>query len=91
MVPVTLLAKAMVLMAAPEQIVWDKGVADAAGPEFTSTVAVTGAPIQPLTVGLMVKLTVTGAVVVFVKAPLMLPDPLAAIPVTAVVLLLVQL
>ena len=91
MVPVTLLANAMVVIVAPEQIVWDKGVADAAGPAFTSTVAVTGAPIQPLIVGLMVKLTVTGAVVVFINAPLILPDPLAAIPVTAVVLFLVQL
>src|SRR5678809_630974 len=81
----------MFVMVAPEHIVWDKGVADAVGPEFTSTVAVIGAPIQPLAVGVIMKVTVTGAVVVFINAPLMLPDPLAAIPVTAVVLFLVQL
>jgi hypothetical protein len=38
-----------------------------------------------------VKVTVTGALVVFVKLPLMFPLPLAAIPVTAAVLFLVQL
>ena len=91
MVPVELLLNAIVVIVAPEQMVCDSGVADAPGPAFTSTVAVMGAPIQPLTVGLMVKVTVTGAVMVFVNAPLMLPDPLAAIPVTAVVLFLVQL
>jgi hypothetical protein len=39
----------------------------------------------------MVNVTVTGAVVVFVKEPLILPDPLEAIPVTDAVLSLVQL
>ena len=39
----------------------------------------------------MVKVTVTGAVVVFVKLPLMLPVPLAAIPVAIAELSLVQL
>ena len=39
----------------------------------------------------MVKVTVTGAPVVFVNEPLILPDPLAAIPVTVTVLSLVQL
>ena len=39
----------------------------------------------------MVKVTVTGAAVVLVKLPLMSPLPLAAIPVTDVVLSLVQL
>ena len=58
---------------------------------FTSTVAVMGAPGQPLAVGVMVKVTVTGRAVVFVKAPLILPEPLAAIPVTETVLSLVQL
>ena len=89
--PVTLLANAMVLIVAPEQIVWDKGVADATGPEFTSTVAVIGAPVQPLTEGVIVNVTVTAAVVVFVNAPVILPEPLAAIPVREVVLFLVQL
>jgi hypothetical protein len=39
----------------------------------------------------MVNVTVTGALVVFVSVPLMFPLPLAAIPVTATVLSLVQL
>ena len=39
----------------------------------------------------MVKVTVTGAAVVFVSVPLILPAPLAAIPVTDPVLFLVQL
>ena len=44
-----------------------------------------------MAVGVMVKVTVTGANVVFVKAPLISPIPLAAIPVTDTVLFLVQL
>ena len=39
----------------------------------------------------MVKVTVTGAVVVLVKVPLISPAPLAAIPVTVPLLSLVQL
>ena len=91
MVPLILLLNAMVVMVAPEQIACDNGVAEATGDGFTWTVAVTGAPVQPLAVGVMVNETVTAAVVVLVKAPVILPEPLAAIPVTAVVLFLVQL
>ena len=79
------------MIVAPEQIVCDNGAADAPGPGFTSTVAVIGAPVQPLTEGIIVNVTVAAAVVVFVNAPVILPEPLAAIPVTAVVLFLVQL
>ena len=61
------------------------------GSGLTVTNAEAGMPAQPAAVGVIVKVTVTGAVVVFVNAPLMFPDPLAAIPVTAVVLFLVQL
>ena len=39
----------------------------------------------------MVNVTVTAALVVLVNAPLILPEPLAAIPVTVPVLSLVQL
>ena len=53
----------------------------ALGLGFTNTVAVTGVPAHPLAVGVMVNVTVTGAVVVFVSAPLILPLPLAAMPV----------
>ena len=77
-------------MVAPEQIVCVSGVADATGLTFTSTVAVIGAPVHPLAVGVIVKVTVIGKAVVFVKAPAMLPVPLAAIPVTEAVLFLVQ-
>ena len=79
------------MMVTPEQIVCDDGVATAFGLGFTSTVAVMGVPAQLVAVGVMVNVTVTGAVVVFVKAPLMFPDPLAAMPVTDAVLVLDQL
>ena len=82
---------AMVVMLLPEQIVWLEGVATAFGVGFTSTVAVIGAPEHPLNVGVIVKVTVIGVLVAFVSAPLISPVPLAAIPVTATVLFLVQL
>ena len=85
------LLKAIEAIVAPEQIVCDNGVADAVGTVFTNTVAVIGIPVHPLAPGVMVNVTVSGAPVVFVKAPVMLPDPLAAIPVTEAVLSLVQL
>ena len=44
-----------------------------------------------MAVGISVKVTVTGALVVFVKTPLIFPEPLPAIPVTIAVLSLVQL
>jgi hypothetical protein len=70
-------------------------VATAFGIGFTTTVTVTGVPLQvipPLVnAGVMVNVTVTGALVVLVNAPLILPLPLAAIPVTDTVLSLVQL
>lgn len=79
------------VIVAPEQIVCDAGVLTAFVAGFTSMVAVTGVPAHPLAVGVIVNVTVTGEVVVFVKAPLILPDPLAATPVTVPVLFLVQL
>ncbi|MNQ59301.1 hypothetical protein D3C85_735340 [compost metagenome] len=66
-------------------------MATALGVGLTSIVAVIGVPGQLLTVGVIVKVTVTGAFVVLVKLPLMFPLPLAAIPVTVAVLFLVQL
>ena len=74
-----------------EHMVWAAGVATASGVGFTRTVARIGAPGQPLAVGVMVKVTVTGAKVVLVSVPLILPVPLAAMPVTAALLSLVQL
>ena len=75
----------------PEQAACDAGVATAFGVGFTSTVAVVVGPAQPLAVGVMVKVTVTGLMVLLVSVPLIgVPDPLAAIPVTAMLLSLVQ-
>jgi len=52
-VPVTLLVRAME-DAVPEQIVCDPGVAVATGVGFTVTITVTGAPEQPVVVGVIV-------------------------------------
>src|SRR5512141_149147 len=90
-VPAVLPVSTIVVIVDAEQIVWEAGVAIASGVGFTSTVAVIDAPGQPLAVGVMVKVTVMGALVVLVKAPLISPLPLAAIPVTEAVLSLVQL
>ena len=79
------------VIAAPEQVVCDDGVATATpNAGFTNTVAVLTGPAHPLT-GVIVNVTVTGDAVVLVNEPLILPAPLAFIPVTATVLLLVQL
>lgn len=48
------------------------------------------APGQLFAEGVMVNVTVTGAVVVLVNEPLISPEPLAAIPVTEPVLFLVH-
>jgi hypothetical protein len=90
-VPLTLPVNAIVVMGKPEQIVCDEGVATAFGVGFTKTVAVMGVPGQLLAVGVIVNVTVIGALVVFVNAPLISPEPLAAIPVTVPVLFLTQL
>ena len=83
----------MAVMAAVEQMVWLEGVATALGVGFTKTVAEMAVPRQLLTgaVGVIVKVTVIGALVVLVNKPLMLPLPLALMPVTLSVLFLVQL
>lgn len=79
------------LILAPEQMVWVEGVAVAElGPGVTVTVAVTGVPVHPLTAGVIVNVTVTGELVVLVKAPVILPVPLDAIPVTDALLFLVH-
>ena len=74
-----------------EQTVCEDGAAVAVGVGLTSTVAVIGAPMQPLATGVMVKVTVTGTLVVLVSVPAILPAPLAAMPVTVATLSLVQL
>ena len=61
------------------------------GVGLTKTVAVVVVPTQPFEVGVIVKVTNMGANVVLVKEPvIVLPDPLAAIPVTEALLSLVQ-
>ena len=47
-------------------------------------------PTHPFAVGVIVNVTVTGAVVVLVNDPLILPVPLTAMPVTVAVLFLVH-
>ena len=86
----TVLLKTTVLMPAPEQMVCEAGVAKASGLGLTVTDAVDDTPIQPFAVGVIVNVTVTGDSVVFVKIPLISPDPLAAIPVMVPTLSLVQ-
>lgn len=56
----------------------------------TTTDVFIAVPLHPFAVGVIVKSTVIGAFVVFVKIPLMLPFPLDAIPVTDEMLFLVQ-
>lgn len=79
------------MMVEPEQIVCVAMDAAAIGFGLTTIVAVIGLPVQPPLVGIMVNVTVSGTLELLVKVPLILPDPLAAIPVTATVLSLVQL
>ena len=90
-VPGVVLANTIGVMVTPLQIVCAAGNAVITGSGLTNTVAVIDGPAQPLAVGVIVNVTVTGANVVFVNVPLILPDPLAAIPVAATVLSLVQL
>ena len=83
--------KTIAVMALPEQTVCAEFVATTFGVGLTRTVVVMGVPAHPLDVGVMVNVTVSGALVVLVKPPLISPLPLAAIPVTVPVLFLVQL
>ena len=89
-VPVTLPVSTIAAMPDPEQIDWLAGVATAFGVGLTRTVAVIAGPTQPFAVGVIVKVTVTGAVVVLVSVPEMLPLPLAAMPDTVAVLFLLH-
>ena len=75
---------------APEQIVWLAGKPFASGVGFTSTVAMIGVPVQPLALGVMVKVTSSWAKVVLTNVPLISPLPFEAIPVIVVVASRVQ-
>ena len=85
-----MLANTIGVMVTPLQIVCAAGNAVITGSGFTNTVAVIDGPAQPLAVGVIVNVTVTGNGVVLVNVPLILPLPDAAMPVTATVLSLVQ-
>jgi hypothetical protein len=74
----------------PVHIFWLPEMTDV-GRGLTITSAFTGNAWQPPPVGVMVNVTVTGAAVVLVKVPVIFPDPLVPMPVTAPALFLVQL
>ena len=86
-----LVLNTIVVIAVFVQIDWLDGVATAKGAGFTVTVAVIGVPGHPAPlVGVMVKVTVTAEPVILVNVPEILPEPLAGIPVTLMVLSLVH-
>ena len=90
-VPATFPLNTIVVIAEPEQVVCEAGVATAFGIGFTIIVAVIDAPEQPFAVGVIVKVTVTGALVTLVNATAgTLPEPLAGSPVTVALLSLTQ-
>ena len=60
------------------------GKAAAPGVGLTTTTAVIGAPAQPLAVGVMVKVTSAGRFIGLVSEPVILPVPIAGIPVTGI-------
>jgi hypothetical protein len=85
-VPATGLVKLMVIIGVPLQLTWNAGVAIAVVVGWMVTVAVTGVPTQPFAVGVIVNVTVIGALVVLIIKPVMLlPLPLAGMPPGAVV------
>ena len=73
------------MIATPEHTVCDDGVVIALGVGLTNIVAAIGVPGQIIGCWRNRKVTVMGALVVLVNVPLILPDPLAAMPVTATV------
>ena len=83
-VPETLPEKVTGVTDVPLQMVWIDREAKASGTGLTKTVEVTDVPMQPVAedTGVMVNVTVTGALVVFNRTPLISPEPLVAIPVT---------
>ena len=75
----------------PEQILCNAGVL-LAGAELVLTVTadVIAVPEHPLAVGVMVKVVVADELDVLVSAPVILPEPLDAMPVSDEVLFLVH-
>ena len=83
--PFTLPLNTIGVMLVPEQIVWLVGVDATSGVGCANTVAVVGAPVQPLALGVMVNVTSTDANVVLVNVPLISPLPFEAMPVMVAV------
>ena len=81
----------MGVIGVPLHTVCEDGVAVAIGVGLTNTVAVIDGPVQPLAVGVIVKVTSCATLVLLVSVPDIFPIPLAPMPVTATVLSLVQL
>jgi hypothetical protein len=88
--PATFPERRIFVIAAPEQMVWDAGVATAFGVGLTNTDTVMGAPSQLFAVGVTVKFTVCGLLVLLVKMPVIVPVPDDPIPVTLTILSLVH-
>lgn len=90
--PLTLPLITIGVIAVPEQMVCVVGAATAFGIGFTVTVVVATGPVQPLALGVIVKVTMIGALVALINVPLIVPVPLAPmVPVTVATLSLVQL
>ena len=85
-----LVLKAIVVRAVLLQRVCVAGVATPTGSGCTVTVEVKELPVQPPVVGTIVKITVWSVPVTLRRVPEISPVPVAAIPVTFVVLSLVQ-
>lgn len=79
------------MIATPEQIVCDDGLALTFGVGFTRMVTFIGEPGQPLRTGIIVKNTGIGIVVLFIKTPVIFPEPFGGNPVAVVILFLLQL
>ena len=77
--PVVLLVSAIGVIVAPVQIGWLDGIATTFGVGLTTTVAVIAVPRHPSADGVMVKVTVMGAVVLLVRVPVIFPVPLVVI------------
>lgn len=87
MVPLVVLLNNIDAIVVPEQTVCEDGVTTATARGFTNTFARLA---QLLVLGVIVNVTYKGAVVVLINAPVILPVPLLAIPVTVAVLFLVH-
>jgi hypothetical protein len=89
--PLTLLLNLMESMAAPLHFDCNAGITTTTGGGLTRIVAEVGIPEQLLATGVMVKVTIRGALVVLTKVPPIFPLLVARMPVIVAELSLVQL